>query len=285
MLPRFNYVAKNIPEALAYYRNRAIQLLVMGWSWDGSYIDLGWGIQVQLELNGTSYSSVYVLDKGKGHLINWFRDKERNFVTMEGCEAMHHWLKAKQIPFTLAKPYSSEAYDRVTEFYGDRRAERSNQFYMNHIDEGIYILDQLGASKAAKDAYCLHPIYQKDDDLAALYQSLYDGRPVAPYSIDDPLLIILAMEYRNMANAYLSCRKIESIEEIVLSPIEVVNTMLWADKIQNRKDFEIYHRGKHPRSDELSQYFQNWFDRLGISEELYKNLVGKIDKRTGESNQ
>ena len=76
--------------------------------------------------------------------------------------------------------------------------------------------------------------------------------------------IMLAMEYRRVANAYLSTRKIESISEIELSPLKEVQQMLIADKIQNNKDFRLYNRD-HPRYDELCQYFDNWLDRLEIT--------------------
>ena len=42
---------------------------------------------------------------------------------------------------------------------------------------------------------------------------------------------MLAMEYRNIANACLSHRDISSASEIALSPLEEVNHMLRADKI------------------------------------------------------
>lgn len=48
--------------------------------------------------------------------------------------------------------------------------------------------------------------------------------------------------------------------------------MLIVDKVQNRKDFELYHLGKHKRSNELNQYFKNWLERLSISEDKYHHL-------------
>ncbi len=66
--------------------------------------------------------------------------------------------------------------------------------------------------------------------------------------------------------------------EIRLSPIIEVNQMLMADKLQNRKDFEIYQEGIHERSSELKQYFMNWFKRLEISEEMYQNIKLKLKK-------
>jgi len=54
--------------------------------------------------------------------------------------------------------------------------------------------------------------------------------------------------------------------------LKEVNDMLISDKIQNRKDFEIYHLGKHERSSQLDQYFKNWLTKLDISEEQYQEF-------------
>jgi hypothetical protein len=70
------------------------------------------------------------------------------------------------------------------------------------------------------------------------------------------------MEYRRVANNYLSKRTITSLDDIELSPMLEVNQMLWADKLQNQKDFRAYHLGKHNRSDILEQYFINWINKL-----------------------
>lgn len=59
----------------------------------------------------------------------------------------------------------------------------------------------------------------------------------------NPRVLLLAVEYRNIANGYLSF--MPSRPEVKLSPIDDVNKMLIADKIQNRKDFENYHLGNN----------------------------------------
>ncbi|WP_437969795.1 hypothetical protein WMF04_11090 [Sorangium sp. So ce260] len=50
-----------------------------------------------------------------------------------------------------------------------------------------------------------------------------------------------------------------------MSPLEEVNHLLRADKIQNYKDFLLHHRGTHPRRVELDRYFNQWLARLGVS--------------------
>jgi hypothetical protein len=115
--------------------------------------------------------------------------------------------------------------------------------------------------------------------------------------------MLLGVEYRSTANNYLSFKS--ATEQIKLSPITDVNHMLVADKVQNRKDFEIYHKGAplgrsdvvlcdadvltvasrarpgtHPRSDRLDEYFRQWLDALGVSEEQYQALRLEILERT-----
>lgn len=152
------------------------------------------------------------------------------------------------------------AYKFISDFYGDRVANRSQVKLMNHIDEGIEILTMIGASDDAKEAFCMHPIVQSQDDLERNQNWVLDIDP----NVLRPRVMLLAMEYRNIANQYLSHRAINGIDEIVLSPIKDVNDMLIADKIQNYKDFLIYHQATHPRSRELTHYFCNWLKRLDI---------------------
>lgn len=156
----------------------------------------------------------------------------------------------------------SKAYQLINEFYGAREAKRSKVPLINHIDEGIKILTWIGEGQHAKDAFCLHPIIQDDKELAANWADILQF---------DPLTIMYAMEYRSVANDFLS-HDIHYKLKIRLSPLKAVNNMLIADKIQNRKDFELYHKGTHPRSDDLDAYFKLWLHRLEISEQMYADF-------------
>ena len=147
-------------------------------------------------------------------------------------------------------------YALIKYYYGERTANRSKVPFINHIHEGIYVLNCIGASENAVRAFCLHPLPQGDTELESFY---YDNLDYIHRDV-----LILAMEYRNIANQYLSYRKIKSIDEISLSPLKEVNEMLIADKIQNYKDFLIYHKDTHQRSDEIDEYFRNWLAKLEI---------------------
>src|SRR3569832_787246 len=106
-------------------------------------------------------------------------------------------------------------YQIVKDFYGDKTAKRSGVPLIIHINEGLFILTIIGASDDAKRAYCMHPLVQSDIDFADSWYYVS--------SITSPSVLLLAMEYRNIANQYLSHRTIYSIDEISLSPIFHVN--------------------------------------------------------------
>lgn len=146
----------------------------------------------------------------------------------------------------------SKAYDLIKEYYGDSITERSKVPLINHIDEGIEILKSIQADQDTIDAYCLHPILQSNDSFNSNYTMDFSGISTAA--------LLLAMEYRRVANSYLSVNKMEDF--VGFTNLKIKH-MLYADKIQNEKDFKLYHEGTHPRSKELREYFDNWFYLLG----------------------
>lgn len=164
------------------------------------------------------------------------------------------------------------AYQLIASFYGTDKTKRSQVPFIHHIHEGLVVLQELQTSLPTQEAYCLHPIFQSDETLMQYYQS--DLSKISNETL------ILVMEYRSIANQYLSQRIIKDISEIKLSPLKEVNQMLIADKVQNYKDFVLYHQANHPRSKELTQYFHHWFDVLGIEETQYQFLVEQIKQKT-----
>mgnify|MGYP003534624033 FL=1 len=159
-------------------------------------------------------------------------------------------------------------YDLIRNYYGDKRAKRSGVPYINHIDEGLIILQRINASQTAMSAYCIHPIVQEDATLESNMSLLQDV---------ETNVLITAMEYRNVANRGLSCYQVDNPEHIYLGPLKDVHDMLIADKVQNRKDFLIYHFGKHEKSIELDRYFKNWLRRLNITEAEYGALSSNLN--------
>lgn len=163
---------------------------------------------------------------------------------------------------------NTHEYSSISSHYSNKVAERSQVPLINHINEGLMILGLIGASFEAAKAYCIHPLFQNDEDLRTVGNdyTFRDGYSESTF---------LAMEYRYIANSYLA-KMPKPVEGIHLSPIQNVNHMLIADKVQNRKDFEKYHLGIHPNSDRLLEYFKEWLDALGVSEEKYQELKNEI---------
>lgn len=163
---------------------------------------------------------------------------------------------------------STAEYQAVRAFYGDRRAKRTGLPYINHINEALLILEWRNAPEVARRAYCLHPLFQGDDALVQTAQS-----DLAQF---DPLALVLAVEYRAIANSHLSRDDPAMGARIKLSPLAAVNEMLVADKIQNRKDFELHFQGDAARTAELRAYFSNWLSRLGIEETVYEQFKVRL---------
>lgn len=145
-------------------------------------------------------------------------------------------------------------------FYGERRARRSAVPLINHIQEGLLILQRLGASLATQRAFCLHPLLQADEDLKSQHALVLES--VATQE-EGAWVLMLAMEYRNCANSYLSHHEL-SKEGVPLSPLPEVNQMLIADKVQNYRDFLFYHGKTHPNAQRLHRYFLDWLEGLGV---------------------
>lgn len=164
------------------------------------------------------------------------------------------------------------AYLCISRYYEGKFAKRSKVPYMNHINEGLIILDQLGADEDTKSAYCLHPIFQEDNAIMNNFNIINERLTISPR------VMLLVMEYRNVANRGLSCYQVDNPDKIYLSPIPEVNLMLVADKVQNRKDFLKYHLGTHEKSIELDIYFKNWLRALGVTEAMYNKLIEEIDR-------
>lgn len=167
---------------------------------------------------------------------------------------------------------STHPYRTIVDYYGDRRAFRSGVHLINHIDEGLVILEALGADDTTKSAYCLHPIFQAGPDLAYAYERGWHK----VFSVD---IMMHVMEYRNRANRYLCAPLYDNSNcpnKLNTAVIPGVRLMLIADKIQNKKDFMAHHHNNHKHSDVLETYFNNWFRLLELSDEEVTRLTNLI---------
>ena len=271
--PRFNKNASNYEEVKFYYMNRAEQGLRDGVSFD-SLTEYEWGCVATFSIpEDVIYYSVYIFlgHRRKGHFSNWLSENsEKPILTFAECK-LEELLDRKGHPYRSEVPIHTTwiEYNIIQGFYGSHVANRTKVLYINHVEEGLFVMNYLGHSELAQRAYIMHPVFQTDGDFPDAWKRL--NKKDDPIHEVDITVIVLAVEYRSTANGYLSFASPD--EEPMLSPVEEVNQMLIADKVQNRKDFEIFHLHTHERSDRLQQYFKQWLEALGISEEHYSTIV------------
>lgn len=175
-------------------------------------------------------------------------------------------------------------YALIQRRYQGKIARRSGVSYMNHIREEVLLLYSMyGDDAELIEAYCLHPIFQSDKSLSNL---LVEGQ--AELALLSPRIIILAMEYRRVANSYTIRHKIKAPTSIDIGPLTKVHQMLVADKIQNKKDFMKYMYLKHDRpsyrkvSEHGLQYFDSWLNRLGVSPKVYEAAITLLEQDDGD---
>jgi hypothetical protein len=181
------------------------------------------------------------------------------------------------IDIDLSSDRGTREYLAIAAHYAGRHAARSRVPYLVHIDEGLLVLHAIGATPRARRAFCLHPLVQTDEDLAATWPRLAELS-------DDRRVLGLALEYRLIANATLSTtspgivRDPDNIAAIPLGPLVDVHDMLRADKVQTYKDFLRYHSTSHPQAAALDAYFRAWLARLSIDDRELVRLFAVIER-------
>lgn len=270
---RFNQDADNFEQVKFYYENRMTQALGQKIEWQ-SITEYSWGCECYFthKLTKDKLYSVYVYasHRGKGHYPKWIAlNPEKKIITFQECEIenflqkQNHPYLSIQIEHTLWPEYKA-----ICSFYESHCAERSGVLYINHIEEGLFILKDLNVSEIAQKAFVIHPMCQSNEDLSTFWERIKTSPSDDIIHKIDLKVILLAIEYRNIANGYLSFA--DPNDDPKLSPIDEVNQMLCADKIQNRIDFERFHLKTHPRAEILDSYFKKWLLKLEVTEEQFQ---------------
>ena len=270
MKKRLKLNASTEEEAKCYFTTRTLQLLKYD-VWFKYFNNYEGAVVAIYRYKNQDYQAIYILEpyRNKNLYEEIYKKTNLPIITSDEC-GIKDYLNYKEIPFISFILEDSEHYKLIQKYYNDRVAKRSQVFLMNHIDEGLAILHWIGASESAKRAYCLHPLLQADEDLKKNIGVLLNNDKITS---EDWVNVI---EYRSVANEYLSKKEIRNFNIIRLSPLKDVNDMLIADKIQNYKDFEIYHKESHERATELYNYYNNWLRELGIVECTYYDYVIKL---------
>lgn len=265
---RFNLECDNFEEVVEYYKMYAIKMFLEDFELV-KIIGLDKYVVAYFKKGKEYFNSIYIYKQYRNQNVyrEALKSMTNKIITSSKCN-LKSYLNHIKYPHIIFNGMDNDmSYWHISNVYKNDKAKRSGVFFMNHIDEGLAILHWIKASLSAKKAYCLHPIFQSD-----LFKQ-YSEKPIIGINYNE---VIRAVEYRNVANNYLSTRKINSVDEIQLSLLDDVNDMLIADKIQNYKDFCLYHKETHPRSKELEEYFMNWFERLNITSEMYEKFYNRL---------
>lgn len=170
-----------------------------------------------------------------------------------------------------------DEYAAVLEFFGDKKGKRSGLPYMHHINEGLYVLARLGGSEAALRAFALHPLIQGRDDFQDTVNKGVIERLFKYGCRESAQALALAIEYRYIANAYTSRMPSDWSYKITRSPMEQVNLMLKADKIQNYKDALLHVILKYPEDGKrLVTYFDQYMEWFEIDEEELQGWITEL---------
>ena len=172
-------------------------------------------------------------------------------------------LVFKSYSWTLGE--TSKEVVAIKSFYKDKVAKRTGLPYVRHITMGLALLKTLTNDRDVWRAWVVHPIFQMDDYLS---EALKKGK--LKDIVTNFRTAVLAMEYRSVANNYLT-KDIWLEKQPKLSSIPEVNLLLVVDKIQNWYDASRYL--ETPCQEEifyLDSYFYNWRKALGISDEQKK---------------
>lgn len=176
-------------------------------------------------------------------------------------------------------------YMAIERFYGSNTTARSKVPLMNHIRQGVRIIEALDgklpngtafAPKAAACGYCLHPLLQNDRELLTV--GMLELTRGEDYDFRS-LHVALAMEYRWRANNWLSDKVTLSEGSTVINSrpnagsVAEVRAMLIADKVQNYKDYLVHHAQTHAKREQLSVYFPVWLRHLDINHAHFTRLA------------
>jgi len=171
-------------------------------------------------------------------------------------------------------------FNIIKSFYGERTTMRFPAIpLISHINEGLIILDNIGASNTAMAAFCIHPLLQDDDqNIITMKSGLLNDVPAE--------VIITAMHYRAVANEHLNIHNQKSAgreypdHAWICQQLECypdVRDMLIADKVQNKHSMLKFRTNDStPNFDYLVRYFNIWLTDLGVDQEMYDKLTSKL---------
>ena len=162
-------------------------------------------------------------------------------------------------------------YRLIEKSYRKHTSRRTQQPYMKHIDQGLWLLLHVNDDPAVLGAWCAHPLFQIN---SVLQEALHARTSITEHG----RTVVLAMEYRAVANAFLTPDWSRAGLPRV-SAIEEVNQLLVVDKFQNAREAYLFSdKLGEERCAQLDVYFRKWFDALGIDGRRMETLERQMQK-------
>ena len=208
------------------------------------------------------YAAIYLYDnfRAKGaykNLVQKFNESDREILVMEGC-GLGSYLKHIGAQYKYVE--FPQEYRIISKYYEGKFAQRSGLPYINHIHEGCLALE----TDLEKRAFMLHPIFQNGEQ----------DKVNLPWVSD--MVKAMSKQYADVANSYLP----KDWEKDPPSIPYTIREMLYADKVQNYKDFRAHIDKIDPaRHNQLEVYFQKWFKALGVSECGVESWIERLNRK------
>lgn len=151
----------------------------------------------------------------------------------------------------------SQEYEMAKKMLGSKTTTDGRTLLIEQVDQTLKVLNHLSSWPAVMRAACLRPLLQDDHTFE------YGWKTACKNGVQ-PRALVLAMEFRRVANSYL-CNTLTDYwddEEVRIRlglVIPPVRAMLIAHKTVGYYQFLMQQAQTHFRRKELRAYFERWF--------------------------
>lgn len=169
----------------------------------------------------------------------------------------------------------SQEYEMARKLLGNKTTTDGRTLLIEQVDQTLKVLNHLSSWPAVMRAACLRPLLQDDHTFE------YGWKTACKNGVQ-PRALVLAMEFRRVANSYL-CTTLTDFwddEEVRLRlglVIPPVRAMLIAHKTVGYHQFLLQQAQTHFRRKELRAYFERWFRVLEADPKTCLKLLTEVE--------
>jgi len=264
--------ASTWPELEQYFATRARQLWHEGWRWSQHLENIGVGCRTEFtSAAGERFASYYVLAQyhGQGHFKRLVNSDPLPIVTITDChiEQILDHIGARYL--RAGSLLDSAEYRLVEAVLADSRNEEG-VFLMNHVDEGLAVLADLGSGEVTKRTFCLLPLVAEESARARYYDALDQALTPIP---GGQAALALAISVRELVGG-LRPDQISAPTELERRSDRPVMDLLTAEVVLRRKALSLSSLEETAKA-ELDARYQEHICALGAAGQYLhlKNLL------------